>query len=76
MGENIHTIKKNTEALIFAAKETGLHLHSERTKYVVVSPDQNAGQNHNVRMEEKSFEMGEQFKYLGTSNSNKSNSRS
>jgi len=33
---------------------------------MVMSQDQNAGQNHNVKTDNKSFERVEQFKYLGT----------
>jgi len=37
----------------------------EKTKYMVMSQDQHAGQNHNSKIGNKSFEMVEQFKYLG-----------
>jgi hypothetical protein len=33
---------------------------------MVMSRNQNAGQNHNIRVDNKSFERVEQFKYLGT----------
>jgi hypothetical protein len=33
---------------------------------MVMSRDQNAGQNHNIKTDNKSFERVEQFKYLGT----------
>jgi hypothetical protein len=36
------------------------------TKYMVMSRDQNAGQNHYIRLDHKSFERVEHFKYLGT----------
>jgi len=39
LGGSVHTIKKKAEALIVASKETEL----EKTKYVVMSRDQNAG---------------------------------
>jgi hypothetical protein len=32
MGENMHVIKKNTEAVLVAGKETGLEVNAEKTK--------------------------------------------
>jgi len=61
------TLKRNTEALVAASKEICLELNADKTKYIAMSQDQNARQNHNVRMGNKLFEMLEQFKYLGTS---------
>jgi hypothetical protein len=37
---------------------------------LVMSWDQNAGQNHNIKIDNKSFERVEQFKYLGTALTN------
>jgi hypothetical protein len=34
---SIHTIRKNTEALLIASKEIGLEVHAEKTKYMVMS---------------------------------------
>ena len=65
-GGSIHTVRKNTEALVIASKEIGLKAHSERTKYMVMSKDQKAGQNGNIQMGNKSFETVERFKYLET----------
>ena len=70
MGRNIHTIKKNTKALLVASKESDLDINTERTKYVVMSQSQDAGQNHNIKIYNKSFEKVEQLKYLGTSLTN------
>jgi len=44
----IHTIKKNTEALVFTSKETDLEVNADKTKYMVMSRDQNAGRSHDI----------------------------
>jgi len=70
MGGNVHTTKKNTEALVDASKETGLEVNADKTKYMVVSQDQNAGQNHRIKNDNSSFERVEEFKYLATTLTN------
>jgi hypothetical protein len=44
MGGSLHTtsIKKNAEALLVSSRETGLKVNDDKTKYVVISRDQNA----------------------------------
>jgi hypothetical protein len=64
LGANIHTAKKNTDALLIVSKEIGLEVNAEKTKYMVMSRDQNAGQNGYIQIGNKSFETVEQFKYL------------
>jgi hypothetical protein len=66
LGGSIHSIKKNAEDLVIASKETGLEVNAEKTKYMVMSRNQNAGQNHNIKVDNKSVERVEEFKYLGT----------
>ena len=48
LGGGIHTLKENAEALVAATRETGLEVSADKTKYMVMSRDQNAGQNHRV----------------------------
>ena len=45
LGGSIDTIKKDAEVLIMASRETGLEVNADKTKYVVMSRDQNAGQS-------------------------------
>jgi hypothetical protein len=41
-------------------------VNAEKTKYMVMSRDQNAGRNGHIQIGNESFETVEQFKYLGT----------
>ena len=54
----------------YASKEIGLEVNAEKTKYIVMSRNQNAGQNGYIQIGNKSFETLEQFKYLGTAITN------
>jgi hypothetical protein len=70
LGDNIDTINKNTETLIDASKEVGLEVNVEKTKYILVSRDQNVDQNQDINTANRSFENVSQFKYLGTTVTN------
>ena len=48
-----------------ARKEIGQEEHADKTKYMVMSLDQNAGQNNSMKINNSSFEMVEEFRYLG-----------
>ena len=52
--------------LVAATREIGLEVSADKTKYMVMSRDQNTGQNHSVRIDNSTFERVEEFKYLGT----------
>ena len=68
----MHTIKEYTEALIVASKNIGLEVNADKTKYMVMSREQNAGRSHNIKTDNRSFERVEEFKYLGTTLTNQS----
>jgi hypothetical protein len=53
LGDTTDTINKNTQTLIDASKEVGLEVNVEKTKYMLVSRDQNAGQNRNIKIGNK-----------------------
>jgi len=42
MGASVHTIKKNTEALVVARKENGLEVNADKSKYMFKSLNQKA----------------------------------
>jgi len=64
LGGSIHTVQENAEAFIVASKEIGLEVNADKTKYMVVSRNQNAGQNHCIKIDNNSFESVEEFEYL------------
>ena len=59
LGENLQTIRKNTEILLKANKDIGLEVNSEKTKYMITSHQQN------IVIENLTFENVENMKYLG-----------
>jgi hypothetical protein len=63
---NIDIIKKNTETLNEDSKNIGLEVNAEKTKYMLLSCHQNAGQNHDIKIANRSFENVAQFRYSGT----------
>ena len=61
LGRSIHTIKENAEALVVACKETVLEVNADKTKYMVISRDQNAGQTQSIKTDNSYFERVEDF---------------
>jgi len=61
LGGSTHIIKENTEALVIPSKETGIEVNANKTKYMVMSRDQNRGRSHNIKIDNSSFERVEQY---------------
>jgi high-affinity K+ transport system ATPase subunit B len=70
LGNNIDTIKKNTETLIDVSKVSSLKVNTKESKYTLLSRHQNTGQNHDIKIVKRIFENVAQLKYSGTTVTN------
>jgi hypothetical protein len=52
--------------LLDATKEAGLEVSLEKTKHMLISRHQKAGQRYSIKKANRSFEDEAKFKYLGT----------
>ncbi|KAJ4449560.1 hypothetical protein ANN_00962 [Periplaneta americana] len=75
LGENPQTVRENTEILLEASKAIGLEVNPEKTKYMIMSRDQNIVRNGNIKIGDLSFEGVEKFKYLGATVTNINDTR-
>jgi hypothetical protein len=49
---------------VVATKEIGLEVNADKTKYMVMSRDQNARRSHSMKIGNSSVQRVEEFKYL------------
>jgi hypothetical protein len=49
LGGSVSAIEKNKEALVIDSKGTGLEVNAVKTKYMVMSRDQNAGRRSDYK---------------------------
>ena len=66
----MHTIKKNSEALLVGSQETGLEVNADKTNYMVMSRNQNAGRSHNIKFDNSSCGRVKEFQYLSSTLTN------
>ena len=71
LGGSVHTVKKYAEPLVAATKEIGLEINAHNTKYMTVFRDQNTGRIQSMKMDNSTIKRVEEFKYLGTTLTNK-----
>jgi hypothetical protein len=64
------TIKKNGEYLVVVRRENALEVKADKSKYMVMSRDQNAVQSYSMKKGYSSFEMVKELRYLGNNCSN------
>jgi hypothetical protein len=65
------TTEGSIETLWDARRKVHLQVRTEVTKYLFLSCQQNANQNHNMRLEKEFFENAAKLKYLEKTASNK-----
>jgi hypothetical protein len=63
---NTDTTKKSTEALLDVSKKVDVEVNPEKTKYMLLSRCQKAGQKRSKKTANRSFEDVAKFKYLET----------
>jgi hypothetical protein len=56
--------------IIDTSKEVGLEINTEKTKYMLLSRHQNAGQSDDIKIANKCFENVAKFRHLGTTITN------
>jgi hypothetical protein len=61
---SVYTTQKNRESLVVASKETGLEVNADKTKYMVMFREWNAGRNHNIKMDYSTPIRLEDLKYF------------
>jgi hypothetical protein len=75
LGGSANTVRENAEALVVATKDIGLEVNAHKTKYMIMSRDQNAGRSYSMKIDNSSIEGVEEFKYLGTMLTNKNSTQ-
>jgi hypothetical protein len=71
LGDNMGTIKKNTQTLTDSSQEVGLEVNAEEAKYaLLLSCHQNAGHIHDIKIGNRCIENVEQFRNLQMTKTN------
>ena len=73
LGENLQTVRKNTEIFIKVSKNLTLEINSEKIKDIIISRHLNIVQNQIIVIGNLSFGNVEKFKYLDVTVTNTNN---
>ena len=49
LDKQVHTVETNTDTLLVASKEFGLGQNAEKSQYMVMLHEQNAGKPHHIQ---------------------------
>jgi hypothetical protein len=71
LGDNMDTTKKNKDTLIDDSKEVGLEVNTEKTKSMLLSCHQNAGQSYDIKIANRCFVNVAKFRYGSDYNKSK-----
>jgi hypothetical protein len=66
LDESTYTVRRNTEASLEASRELGMEVSTKKTKHMFMSAQQNAEEDHNIVIADKSCENMAKFEYFGT----------
>ena len=64
MGWRVHIIEKIPESLLVASNGIFLKVNADKTKYMFMSLDQNAGRNQYVKIDDSAFDRVDEFRYM------------
>jgi hypothetical protein len=54
LGVSVHTVQENAKALVVSSKEIGLKVNADKTKYMLMSRQQNTGRSHSMKTDNSS----------------------
>jgi hypothetical protein len=55
VGGSVFTVKGSIKFLVIASKETGMEINADKTLYMIMGRDQNAGRSDIMKSENSSF---------------------
>jgi len=61
---------ENPEYLLVASKKTVPEVNADKTKYMIMPQDKNAGRSQYIEIDDSSLEREDEFQYVGTTYTN------